>query len=65
MDLIVAKNFATLPEAEAAKELLEGVGIRGVVKNISPLLGRGANSGEANLLVLARDLEKAKEILGE
>ena len=62
---IKIKNFATYPEAEMSKELLEKSGIKCMLQKGNLAAGGEFTgiTGDANLFVSARDYIKAKEIL--
>lgn len=62
MELVEVAHFATIAEADMAKEMLEANGLRTIVRGeVDPI---GATSGAApiTLLVEEKDLERAEEI---
>jgi hypothetical protein len=65
MDQVTVKNFASEMEAELARNMLLAYGVKSFVQL------KGVHSGGitdsrfgADLMVLAKDIEKAKELLG-
>ncbi|HDH31278.1 MAG TPA: hypothetical protein ENH26_00705 [Candidatus Wolfebacteria bacterium] len=65
-NLIFLKNFATYSEAELAKNLLENNDIKSMLQkgDIAVAGEFSGYAGDANLFVLEKDHNKAKEILG-
>lgn len=64
-NLILLKNFSSIPEAELAKQLLNSERIKSMIQkgNIGVASEFTGSVGDANLFVVKRDVEKAKKIL--
>lgn len=67
MEYIFLKNFATYSEAELAKNTLEASGVKSMVQkgNMGAAGEFSGFAGDADLFVLAKDLDEAKEVLKE
>jgi len=66
-NLIKIKNFAFVPEAEMAQDILKQSGITSLVSRTNRAAAiteaSSGHSGEADLLVKESDLPKAREII--
>lgn len=65
MKQILLKSFNSVMEAELVKNLLQASGINSVVqkKGLEWAEGAGGDVAGADLFILEKDVEKAKEIL--
>ncbi len=62
LELVELAGFPNYPEAEMIKELLEGNGIRTVVRGEADPIGVASGAAPTTLLVEERDLDRAREI---
>lgn len=64
MNLTILKTFATVVEAEAAKNLLEAHGVKAIFQTTKPgSSGYLGNATGGELYVREEDVEKAKELV--
>ena len=64
-NLILLKNFSSIPEAELMKQFLDSEGIKSMIQkgNIGVASEFTGSVGDADLFVMKRDIEKAKKVI--